>query len=343
MIFHVFRKPRTLQNGKKVHRWYYYWEDVQGKKVQRACRGCRTRAEAEDYIRTLPPPPGASRGPNVLVGDIARDMYIPGGAHFNRRIQLGRSVNPDTMSECRRYVTLIADLWGGLPLTSLGVDVVMPYLFGVNKSGKWKNRFLEVLGEVFSEAPWYGCVAVKPAYKRFAANSRKADIFTTEELNRLFVPENFNPPMFYQFFLLCLSAGLRLGEARAVRVKQIVFDRRVLIVDGFLKKTGERTNYNKKGSPDNPKFRLVFLPDRTLDLMAAWIGASGAGPEDYCFTMDNRPVRQEMAEAAFYRALRAAGFVPAPEPVIRARRGEGRRKQSRVRPRPLDGRKLVPH
>jgi integrase len=103
---------------------------------------------------------------------------------------------------------------------SLGVDVVMPYLFGLDRSGGWKNRFLEILGEVFNEAPWHNCRVSKPAFQRFASNYRKADIFTTEELDRLFKPENFSSYQFYLFFLLCLSAGIRLGEVRAVRAKQ---------------------------------------------------------------------------------------------------------------------------
>jgi integrase len=72
-------------------------------------------------------------------------------------------------------------------------------------------------------------------------------VLTTAELNLLFIPENFKLPrmeqggdVFYTMFLLCLSGGLRLGEVRAVRRKQIFFDRKALIVDGFCKRNGTR-------------------------------------------------------------------------------------------------------
>jgi integrase len=280
----------------------------------------------------------------ILLRDIAENMYIPASPHVSRRKQLGKSTDHETMSESRRYIKRIMGLWGDMKLESLSVDVVMPYLFGVNRSGKWKNRFLEILGEIYTEAPWRDCRVSKPAFQRFAANSRKADIFTTAELDRLFKPENFTSHQFYLFFLLCLSGGMRLGEVRAVRAKQIIFDRKVLIIDGFCRRDGTRTIYNKKGSPDNPKFRLVYLPELTLGKMRDWIAENEICPEDYCFTTGGgKPIGREWAEIAFYRALQAAGFIPTPEKRERAARGEGRQKQTKVKLKPSDGRKLVPH
>ncbi|MDR1576348.1 MAG: tyrosine-type recombinase/integrase [Treponema sp.] len=348
-VYHAFRKPKILKGGKKVHRWYYYWLDAAGKQHQSACRGCRNRSEAENYIRTLAPPPDTAPAPaggdGVTIGEIAETMYIPGSAHVKRRIQLGKSVAVETMAECRRYTKLIIALWGGMRLRDLGVDQVMPYLFNQEKSGKWKNRFLEVLGEVYTEAPWYHCRIAKPAFQRFSTNSRKADIFTTAELDRLFRPENFPNEMYYLFFLLCLSGGLRLGEVRAIRVKQIIFDRKVLIVDGFCKPSGERTIYNKKGTPDHPHLRLVYLPDMTLNRLAAWIAAQGLQEDDFCFTINGKPVRQERAQRAFYEALQKTGLIPYPTKRIRAKSKSitGRNRISQAHQKPLDGRKLVPH
>ena len=333
--YHVFRKPRKSKKGKTVHRWYYYWLDVDGKQIQRSCRGCKNRSEAENYIRSLPPPPGAPTvsGPDVRIRDIAETMYIPGGDHIHRRKQLGKSINPGTMRECRIYIKKIVSLWGDMKLGGLGVDTVMPYLFNVDRSGGWKNRFLEVLGEIYSEAPWYNCRVSKPAFQCFATNYHKADIFSTEELDRLFKPENFISYQFYLFFLLCLSAGMRLGEVRAVRAKQIIADKKIIIIDGFCKVDGTRTVYNKTGNPDNPRFRIVYLPDITLAKMKAWIKKNGLEPEDFCFTYAGQPIKTEYAELAFSRSLQAAGFMSS----------EGQEKGRRRRPKSIDGRRLVPH
>jgi integrase len=221
----------------------------------------------------------------------------------------------------------------------------MPYLFNVQKSGSWKNRFLEVLGEIYTEAAWYNCKITKPAFQRFMSNYKKADIFITEELDRLFQPENFSNEMFYLFFLLCLSGGLRLGEVRAVRVKQIIFERKVLIVDGFCKMNGSRTMYNKTGSPDNPRFRIVYLPDLTLGKLAAWIKVGELQEDDFCFTQEGKPIRPEQAQREFYKALQKTGMIPYPTKRIRAKSksSAGRNRISQAHQKPLDGRKLVPH
>ena len=346
MYYRVFKKAVKGKNGKTARRWYYYWQDAAGKQHQKICKNCRNKSEADNFIRSLPDfALSANSMPGeATIREIAENMYIPESAHVSRRIQLGKSAEIETMIECRRYVKVIISLWGDMRLQDLGVDHVMPYLFSVKKSGKWKNRFLDVMGEIYSESAWHKCRIVKPAFLRFAAKSKKADIFSTAELERLFNPANFSDEVFYLFFLLSLSGGLRLGEARGVRAKQIIFDKKVLIIDGFCKSDGTRTNYNKKGSPEDPKFRVVYLPDLTLEKMGAWIMARGLRDDDYCFTLkDGQPIRKETAEKAFYNALQSAGFIPSREPTIRNKPGAGRKKQTRIKLHSPDGRKLVPH
>jgi hypothetical protein len=47
MEYHVFKKPKTKKDGKIFHRWYYYFYNSEGKKIQKACPGCRNRSDAE--------------------------------------------------------------------------------------------------------------------------------------------------------------------------------------------------------------------------------------------------------------------------------------------------------
>ena len=123
MDYHVFKKPVKGRSGRQVHRWYYYWTGPDGNQIQRACRGCKNRSDAENYIRTLPPAgvmiPEKS---DVLIGYIAQNMYIPGSAHAGRRKQIGKSIDPETLAECRRYVKKIIGLWGDMKLSALSVD-----------------------------------------------------------------------------------------------------------------------------------------------------------------------------------------------------------------------------
>jgi integrase len=65
----------------------------------------------------------------------------------------------------------------------------------------------------------------------FRKNILKADIFTIEELRSYFNPDICADPDLYLFYLCCLTAGLRPGEGRGLRPKQILFDKEALVVD----------------------------------------------------------------------------------------------------------------
>jgi integrase len=88
-----------------------------------------------------------------------------------------------------------------------------------------------------------------------------------------------------------------MGEARALRPKQILFDRKALIVDGFVKGDGTRTNYNKKGTEEHPKFRIVPLPDVTLNLLKEHIEEHQVAQDDFIFKGQKEP---EKPITAFY-------------------------------------------
>ncbi|MGP1444792.1 hypothetical protein [Treponema sp.] len=45
MDYHVFKKPK-IKNGKKVYEWYYYYTQ-NGKQIQKACKNCNNRSDAE--------------------------------------------------------------------------------------------------------------------------------------------------------------------------------------------------------------------------------------------------------------------------------------------------------
>ena len=344
--YHVFRKKKISNkkdNGKNkvFYRWYYYYTDASGKRIQRACPKCKNRTDAESYIRTLPPLPGADN-PDLLVADIAKTMYIPGSDHVDRRRQLGKSTQIETLCESRVYVDYIIREWGDRNIKDVDPGSVVDYLFKIKKSGSWKNRYITIFKEIFLEAPRYGCKIQVPQFPRFALNTKKADVFTDAELSALFKPENFPDASFYLMFLLALSGGLRLGEARAVRWKQILFDKKILIVDGFCKRNGDRTVYNKKGTPEEPKLRAVWIPDLTLDLINAYAKNKAFAPDDFIFTFSGKPIRMELAEAVFVKALINAKIARSRDELAAAGvlvKGKIVKKSETI----PGGRKLVPH
>jgi len=51
--YHTFKKAVKGAKGHIVNRWYYYYTDDNGKTIQRVCKDCRSRPEAENYIRNF--------------------------------------------------------------------------------------------------------------------------------------------------------------------------------------------------------------------------------------------------------------------------------------------------
>ena len=340
--YHVFRKPKKNKAGKTFYRWYYYFYS-EGKKIQKACPKCRNRSDAESYIRTLPPVSAAGMlGDNLLLRDVAGSMYIPGSAHVERRRQLGKAAQIETLADARKYINRIILDFGDRPIIGITADEIVNHLFMVDRSGSWKNHYIAIFKEIFLEAARHGCKIAPPVFPAFALNGKKADKFTGAELAAFFKPGNFPDSQFFIFFLTILSAGLRIGEARAIRQKQIFFNEKLLIVDGFLKRNGFRTEYNKKGTPDNPKFRAVLLPDLTLNYLYTHISNTPLKPDDLIFTIEGKPIRQEFAENVFSKALIKAGIAHSAaklkkEGILKS--GHITKKASLI---PND-RKLVPH
>jgi integrase len=141
--------------------------------------------------------------------------------------------------------------------------------------------------------------------------SQRADIFTDEELERFFNSKIYGDSEMYLFYLCCLTAGLRPGETRGLRPKQILFDRAMLIVDGSIKKNGDRTAYNKEGHRDYWKLRIVPLPDLTLSMLKEHIEQKQLKDDDFIFAAKNdpsRPITEHYVRDHMARIIRDAGI-----------------------------------
>jgi integrase len=82
-----------------------------------------------------------------------------------------------------------------------------------------------------------------------------------------------------------------MGEVRTIRPQQILFDRKTLIVDGFVKGGRTRTKYNKKGTEEHPKFRIIPLPDVTLNLLKEHIDEHQVVQDDFIFKGQKEPTK----------------------------------------------------
>ena len=145
MNYHVFKKSKE-KSGKKVFKWYYYYSQ-NGKRIQKACKGCNNRSEAESYIRTLPALNTFCT--KLKIKDIAKNMFLTGSDHVSRREQFGLSVSKETLQISRGYTTQIIEKWGECNISELTPKEILQYLFKIERSGSWKNSYLSVFNEIF--------------------------------------------------------------------------------------------------------------------------------------------------------------------------------------------------
>lgn len=134
-------------------------------------------------------------------------------------------------------------------------------------------------------------------------------MFTKEELEKFLAVENWPRYEYFLFFNLMASCGLRIGETRAVRPCQFLWDDNVLVVDGFCKQDGKRTNFNKKGSDDDRKVRITPLPNSIARLVKDFIRRKNIQEHEFVFTrQDGTPFIAPKLDKAFRFALKRAGI-----------------------------------
>ncbi len=302
--YHLFRKTTKTQK-KSTKKWYYYYYDDDGSRHQRVCKNCKTQNEALEFINNLE----VRRKSSLTVRDVADGMFTEGSDYLNRLELLGKKICKETINSNRFYTELIIKRFGDYAFSDITAKEVVTYLVSVERSGSWKNSYCEVFSKIFDEAVWRSNSDIKkPVFPRFARNSKKADVFSSEELSLFFNSRLWNDKDIYLLYLCVATCGLRLGEARALKVSQILLEQNALVIDGFCKRDGFRTNYNKTGSNEDSKMRLVVLPELTKNLLSSYIQSRNLKNDDFVFTKDGVPFRQEYLETVFSRQLSACGI-----------------------------------
>lgn len=115
---------------------------------------------------------------------------------------------------------------------------------------------------------------------------------------------------FRPFIGLCAFAGLRLGEAAAVKIDDIDFLRRTLTVSRQAQRragAGLEIRAPKYGSE-----RTVYLPDELVTMLSEYVRNVGVRPEGWLFVgMDGAPPHSNTIGRWWRKALEDAGL-PAP-------------------------------
>lgn len=282
MEYHIFKK-KSVKNGKTKINWYYwYWNEDHTKQIQKACKKCKSKHEAELYIQELNPQSKVS----PIIKDLAQMMYVPGSMNFLRREQLGKSIKENTLKIKRMYIRHIIRDFGDMDIRDLTATKLLRHLLLMSStSASWKNQYITTVEDLYTEAIWNGIEVNPPRFERFVQKSKKADILTLSEIEALFKIENFPDKASFLLLLLTLSAGLRISEARAFTPEQLYFNESAILVNGFLDRhTDVRNSYNKLGSLEDKKWRIALIPPATAQLIQNYIVETGKKGDELLFT-----------------------------------------------------------
>jgi len=297
--------------NKQNSAWSYAYKDSNGKRHKKICVGCKTYEEAEVFVSKLKINKLDKRK-QFQIKEIAADMYKENSAHLLRLKMFGKNLDLKTIKQKRHYIELIIEKYGELYIDEINFANVEIDLLLDTHSNSWKNSYMETFCSIYDETTWMCNQSVpRPNVQRFNRKSKKADILSTYEISKFFYQENWLPNYNQEFILFYLTfcCGLRLGEVRGIKTNQFHFEKKILVIDGFCKNTkdGEKTDYNKKGSQNNKKIRVVPLQDKLIDIIKEYIRENKIGEQDFLFTRDNgKPLRQEYLEDVFQRQIQKA-------------------------------------
>jgi integrase len=289
--YHLFQRRQDTGTF-----WYYWFEDEDGKRVQRACgHGCESKRDAtaflEELLRAdLLEEKRKTELRKKTFSVFADGMFLEGAPHLERWKAKGRILKPQTVTQHRRHlVNYLIPKFGKLTLDKIRPAAVEDFLLEQKLSNSCRNTILYTLKLVMQEARREGVIEAIPDFEPFKRAGRRQDVLSGKELTTLF-PYNeqdliriWTRPsdkrkegdeslalMFGTLFCVAVSAGLRSGEARALHRDQISIENGGLVIDRAVDDLG-LIGPLKKATEKDPRSRAVIIPAVTMNMLKRWL------------------------------------------------------------------------
>jgi integrase len=303
MKYHLYK--RTYETG--TIWWYWYTEN--GKRVRKST-GEKLRRKAEQYVDSLRQieHTGKSLGTYSIPFFTEQCPYL---RHKN--------LKPITIQKHQDNLKKITEQFGTTLLKDIIPREIEDWLYSLSLANSTKNEILGTLQIILTEAARDREIPGVPIFRKLTRDSRRYDILSDKELETLFPEDpqelisvwkvNYDTPrnalMFGTLFALSVSAGLRPGEARAIRRENLYLEGKAISITGQIDKAGNLTN-PKKSTDKNLKHRVALLPDRTINMVKYWLNFDN--PQDFIFHTQGDPLRAEYVQGRFRKTLKRLGI-----------------------------------
>ena len=200
------------------------------------------------------------------------------------------------------YARHVAEAFGDRKIDSVTRVELKQFLAAKIEGGLHPKMLTTILSSLFSNALEDGFVEVNPAFglgRFFHTNRRNDDIkaFTEDELRR-FLRAAAYEPLYCGLFRAMAYAGLRLGEARALRCRDLVYrDEKLDVVRTFSTNTLSTTTKTHKA-------RRIEIPSMLADEL--YQATRGFDPQDWIFDNCGDFLREKACRLGFRRIARRA-------------------------------------
>lgn len=325
---HLYQRTLTDPKTGKLLKVWYFWYYHNGKKIRKSCgryrRPCLLKRDAQAYIASLDdslliPEKNILQ---VTLYDFAHGMFDTESKYLVKRANKGYGITESTRREKYRLLEkTILPQCGSFEPTTIEPFDIDNWLSESTNSASWKNSVLSIFSELYSELYNYKIINRIPRielYKRQHISQK--GIITKEEINKLF-PNDYeelcmlwgrNPIraiepaycsyMFATLFYAMVTTGLRSSEIRALRVEQITGEDGILI-NRMINSIGECVEHLKCGNADNPKWRIVIIPERTKKMLLKLLSIA-PNQSGFIFEYNGRPVLPGLLNSRLKYALK---------------------------------------
>ena len=203
--------------------------------------------------------------------------------------------------------------FGGVPLANLRLSHLQVWVKSMSAKGYAPNTVhtrVQTVRAAIKAAMLDRRITTDPTVglnlPRRGARERTMQVATSEQVGTLIAVSD---PRMQAFIGLCAFAGLRLGEASAVNVRDVDFLRRRLRV--------ERQVQKRPGGPSElrpPKYesvRTVFLPDELVTMLSQHVDQVGVSADGWFFTgASGQPISPTTVNAWWTRTVERAETGP---------------------------------
>ncbi len=300
--------PRKLKTGRVVY--YYQTYDAEGRRTNPRSTGSLNGRGARAYCMKLYKAGtlGVPEKDVPTMAEFSVGWWDKETCEYLKSRMARRKISTSYAREGKRILEQdILPTFGRKRLdaiTSHDVDMWMVSYVGRGRAGESVNKMFAILKIMLDQAVRKGLVRKNPcnSIQRVAVAKRKVELFTPDEVRRLFSPNDvplmWEDHLHYTANMLSATTGLRLGEVLGLKGQYVFGD--------YVEVCAQYTSYHEYTETKTHDVRIVTIPS----VVSVWLSRlKEINGDGFLFATDGgiKPVSRSAIYKHFQHALARIG------------------------------------